>query len=147
MSIYTLSYHSRNRLAGLNLDPVGELMSILAVARARNAEAGVTGALIFTEERFVQILEGEKAEVDEIFGSIKRDRRHSAVTVLAIQEKPLRHFGAWSMAFVGRSPQARAYYWYFTRRTGFEWARIDNDALSQLMLDMMNLDHATFLQG
>jgi hypothetical protein len=147
MSIYTLSYHSRNRLADLNLQPVGELKNILGVAKARNAEAGVTGALLFNEERFVQILEGEKAEVEAIFGSIKRDRRHSAVTVLATQEKPIRHFGAWSMAFVGRSPQARAYYWYFTHRKGFEWARMDNDTLSQLMLEMMNLDNASFLQG
>ncbi len=144
MSTYTLSYHSRNRLS---LDSSTGLMDILAVSKARNAEAGVTGALMFNEQRFVQILEGEKNAVEETFGRIQRDHRHTAIVVLSRRVEPRRHFQDWAMAFVGRSRQARAYYWYFTRQKDFKWERMDAEILSQLMLNMMDLDQATFLAG
>lgn len=145
MPIYTLSYHSRNRLGDLTIDPAKDLMNILEVSKARNSVAGVTGALMFNDDRFVQILEGTKYQVDETFERIRRDSRHAEATILAIQEKPSRRFYDWCMAFVGGSRQARVYYWYFTRQADFRWEKMDNDVLCQLMLNMMDLDRATFL--
>jgi hypothetical protein len=146
VSVYTLSYHSRNRLIGFTLDRTSELMNILERSRARNAEAGVTGALMFNEQRFVQILEGGRDAVEETFARIQRDARHTAISVIGRRKEPRRRFSAWSMAFVGRSRQARAYYWYFTRQTDFLWQRMDSDVISQLMLNMIDLDEARFLR-
>jgi hypothetical protein len=143
---YALSYHSRNRLIGFTLDQTEALMSILETSRSRNAAAGLTGALMFNEQRFVQILEGEKDAVEETFARIKRDARHTAITVIARGAERRRLFPGWTMAFVGRSRQARAYYWYFTRRQEFLWDRMDNLAVYQLMSSIMDLDDARFLQ-
>jgi hypothetical protein len=146
VSVYALTYHSRNRLIGFTLDRTTELMNILEASRSRNAEAGVTGALMFNEQRFVQVLEGRQDAVEETFARIMRDPRHTAITVLARRKEPRQQFAAWSMAFVGRSRQARAYYWYFTRQKDFVWARMDSAVVSQLMLNMMDLDEARFLR-
>jgi hypothetical protein len=146
VSVYALSYHSRNRLIGFTLDRTSELMKILEASRTRNAEAGVTGALLFIEQRFVQILEGERDAVEDTFERIRGDSRHTAVTLIGRRKESRRLFGAWSMAFVGRSRQARAYYWYFTRQTDFVWKLMDGDMISQLMLNMMDLDEARFLE-
>jgi hypothetical protein len=117
MPIYSLSYHSRNRIEDLTFDTLSEIDKILAVAAARNAANEVTGALMFNEGRFTQILEGRKADVWTIFDSIRRDSRHSDVTVLATQSSIARRFNSWEMAFVGTSPAARTYYNNYTATT------------------------------
>jgi blue light- and temperature-responsive anti-repressor len=146
VSVYALTYHSRNRLIGFTLDRTSEVMNILETSRSRNAEAGVTGALMFNEQRFVQILEGERSAVEETFERIQCDARHTAIAVISRRKEPWRHFGAWSMAYVGRSRQARAYYWYFTRQQDFLWERTDGAVITQLMLNMIDLDDARFLR-
>ncbi len=143
--VYALSYHSRNRLIGFTLDRTDALMNILKVSRSRNATTGVSGALMFNEQRFVQVLEGERDAVEETFARIQRDARHTALIVIARRQEPCRQFQE-SMALVGRSRQARAYYWYFTRRKEFQWQRMDSVAISQLMRSMIDLDEAPFLQ-
>jgi hypothetical protein len=145
VSVYALTYHSRNRLIGFTLDRTAELMNIVETSRSRNAQAGVTGALMFNEQRFVQILEGEKNAVEETFERIRGDARHTAITVIARQKGPWRQFGGSSMAYAGRSRQARAYYWYFTRQQDFLWERTDGAVIMQLMLNMIDLDDARFL--
>jgi hypothetical protein len=94
-------YVSRSRLTtpGSNR----EIEEIVRLARSRNEERGITGALIFTDTSFAQIIEGEKAALDELMCSILKDPRHADVQVvrhLAVRE---RHFHRWSMAYSGPS--------------------------------------------
>src|SRR5271165_222470 len=138
--IYSLAYYSTSCVPGLNLDSSGELMKILRVARSRNRAAGVTGALLFNADRFVQVIEGSKTAVDEIFASIQRDPRHSHITVFMTEDKSERHFETWSMGFAGRSAEALKYYLYLTRQLGFRWEDLDNPALCQMIFTMMNFD-------
>src|SRR5271165_5639280 len=119
--VFVLAYHSKNRLPGLDFSPQGELAKIMDAARKRNKEAGVTGVLLLNTEHFVQILEGDEDAVRTIFESIKRDPRHTAVTVIASGRKPKRDFEGWSMALVGASKESRAFCWYLGRQRGFSW--------------------------
>ena len=80
-----------------------DVEAITAVARARNLEMKVTGALISTEQHFAQILEGAPARVDALMVSIRRDPRHSEVTVLQEVERSTRWFAQWSLAYAGQS--------------------------------------------
>jgi hypothetical protein len=102
--------------------------------------------MMFNEQRFVQILEGEERAVEETFARIERDARHTALTVLTRRSESRRRFTDCPMAFVGHSRQCRAYYWYFTRRQDFFWERMDSAAVFDLMESMMDLDKAPFLQ-
>ena len=142
MSIYTLSYTSKNLIEDLTADSLSSVASILEVARSRNAVYGITGALMFNEGRFTQILEGPEAEVSKIFKSIKEDARHSDINVIATQTVQNRRFKTWAMAFVGTSEPARRYYQSIIGAPEFEWKRVNNDKLCQLLLELVELDTA-----
>lgn len=108
MSVYSLVYSSA---AELNADSAADramVDSILATARRRNAEIGVTGALLFTEGKFVQALEGDRDMVRATYDRIVGDPRHSGIEVLASQFGDRRRFKEWSMAYVGNSEALRA---------------------------------------
>jgi len=79
------------------------ILDILTVSRSKNARLGVTGALLFSESCFIQVLEGEKSAVEEIYEAIERDQRHRDVTLLSFKEIPRRYFSKWSMAYSGAS--------------------------------------------
>lgn len=76
-----------------------ELQSLLAACRANNAKVGVTGALLYRDASFFQVLEGDKPVVETLFERISADHRHSRV--MKIIEEPIlkRDFGDWSMGF------------------------------------------------
>ena len=76
-----------------------ELMALLRASRARNRELGVTGLLAYRDGQFMQILEGEQADVREIYGSIAQDPRHQQVHPVWDEAIEMREFAAWPMAF------------------------------------------------
>lgn len=76
-----------------------DLQSILAVARRNNQAEGITGLLMFNGKRFLQVLEGPAASVEQTFARIQRDARHRAHVVLSRKAVDRREFGDWSMAF------------------------------------------------
>jgi hypothetical protein len=147
MPIFTLAYRSRNIVEDIHLDSSGEMTKLLEVARSRNAKLGVTGALVFNEGLFAQILEGDEPAVQEIFKSIQNDRRHTQIEVLPTQEFDHRRFESWSMAFVGPTPSARDYYKQFSLLNGFEWTEASAGALVDLMLDLIAIERAAGTKG
>jgi len=78
----------------------GDLEKLLDHARRSNAANGITGALVYAEGSFLQILEGDTARVQELMAKIQRDVRHEAVLILREGEVPEAIFGSWKMAFV-----------------------------------------------
>lgn len=75
------------------------LVELLAGSRASNAEAGITGVLLYGDGVFLQVIEGPPDAVRALFERIERDPRHHRIRV--VLERPIdeRRFGAWSMAF------------------------------------------------
>lgn len=74
-----------------------EVDRIVEDAQARNAQIGVTGALGFNGRNFVQILEGDSANVDALIASISADPRHSGFKVIDEKEVDARAFADWNM--------------------------------------------------
>ena len=74
--------------------------SILEQSRSNNPMLGLTGILCFTDDVFIQVLEGGRDEVCELFNNIIRDNRHSDVTILAFEEIAQRRFSNWTMGKV-----------------------------------------------
>lgn len=77
-----------------------ELTDLLFIARRNNGAVGVTGMLVYSSGEFLQVLEGEAANVVRIFDKISADRRHGNIMIL---QRGLgygeRLFGSWSMGF------------------------------------------------
>jgi hypothetical protein len=76
------------------------LDSILEQSAKNNPLLGITGMLCFANDVFVQVIEGGRDEVCELFNSIVRDDRHVHVRLLAYEEISERRFGNWMMGKV-----------------------------------------------
>ena len=74
--------------------------SILEQSRVRNPKLGITGILCFSENLFIQVLEGGRDEVCELYNTIVRDGRHQHVRILGFEEIRERRFGSWTMGQV-----------------------------------------------
>jgi Sensors of blue-light using FAD len=77
-----------------------QIESILDQSRRNNPRLGVTGILCFTSDVFIQVLEGGRDEVCELFNGIVRDDRHRDVRILVYEEISERKFGNWTMGQV-----------------------------------------------
>lgn len=76
-----------------------ELDALLLDARAFNAIAGVSGALLHQDGSFFQYFEGTKTGVGEVYSRIKASRRHRGLIELIAAPVNQRHFSTWSMGF------------------------------------------------
>lgn len=82
-----------------------ELEDLLEQAQANNPSQRITGALVYADGFFLQILEGERARVEELMQIIARDLRHEKVRVLYEGEVREPAFSDWSMAYVSATPE------------------------------------------
>ena len=94
---YRLIYRSHSKLSGK--DEAG-LADILKIARSKNAELGVTGALMLYDDWFAQVLEGPQAAVEDLYARIKHDTRHDMIRLNEAGPAQKRLFGKWAMAVV-----------------------------------------------
>jgi len=74
--------------------------AILEQSRRNNPSLGVTGVLCFSDDVFIQILEGGRDEVCELYNAIAADPRHVKVRLLVYEEISERRFGGWTMGQV-----------------------------------------------
>jgi len=98
------------------------LVSLLKRARANNDVRQLTGALLYHEGRFVQILEGPDEAVEKCFEAICADRRHRNIQKINEEQIQQRRSAEWTMAFRHSSPEVTAHSrgWddFFSGRTG-----------------------------
>lgn len=73
---------------------------ITSNATKANAVWRISGALAFNGMKFCQCLEGERENVHALLEVIKRDKRHSNITVVAQIEANNRCFEGWDMHWV-----------------------------------------------
>lgn len=86
----------------------GEALNYLLQQARRNNEAdGITGMLLYVERhmmsqitaRFMQVIEGDEADITSLFDKIKIDSRHHQITVLQQGNIGVRSFNDWVMGF------------------------------------------------
>jgi hypothetical protein len=104
-----------------------ELEEILVDARAGNEARHITGALVYVDGVFVQILEGEKDAVLGLMRSIGGDTRHASVKVFHEAEVESPTFGSWRMAFLSATPEQMAV-----------WAGLEGTASIESILDELH---------
>jgi uncharacterized membrane protein (DUF373 family) len=76
-----------------------ELLSLLTECQTKNTDNNLTGILLYANETFFQVLEGEEITVNKVYDSIKKDTRHKDCTVIDTQPIKERAFPYWSMGF------------------------------------------------
>lgn len=71
--------------------------AILETCAKNNVPHGVTGLLLYNGRNFLQLLEGEQADLDRLMASIEVDPRHAGVAVLHKGEVEARVCPDWAM--------------------------------------------------
>jgi hypothetical protein len=62
--------------------------------------AGITGILCQGQGLYIQILEGERSNVNRLYATLIKDKRHQNIELVSIEEIQTRRFPEWSMAHV-----------------------------------------------
>jgi len=73
---------------------------ILASSRKVNPAQGITGLLCYSGDIFMQVLEGGRDAVSQLYNTICRDPRHRDVVLLQYEEITERRFAGWTMGQV-----------------------------------------------
>lgn len=76
-----------------------ELKEILVKSQENNLRDGLTGMLLYGEETFVQLLEGDADVLNRTYGRIKNDKRHKHLSKLDEGSNDQRLFPDWSMGY------------------------------------------------
>lgn len=114
-----------------------DLGGLLHEARQGNERQNITGALVYGDGQFMQIIEGEEAELVSLYARLLKDPRHERVVKLADKQIAQRSFSEWSMAFQTVSPEQ------FSQLSGYmtpEQLNLEMPSLSAadtLLLQMM----------
>jgi hypothetical protein len=67
---------------------------------AINEKLNITGVLIYKDQNFMQLIEGDEAVIRSMFDDrIAKDKRHTFVNVIYEGQAPKREFSSWSMLF------------------------------------------------
>ena len=76
---------------------------ILEQSRKNNPALGITGLLCVSEDLFIQVIEGGRDEVCDLYNAIVADDRHQHVRLLTYEEITERRFANWTMGHVSIS--------------------------------------------
>jgi len=106
-----------------------DLEDILEQARSSNAARQITGALVYVDGTFLQVLEGEASTVKALMARIVADVRHETVTVLKEAEVAAPTFRDWRMAYVSATPAQVA-----------QWAGLPGTTAVPDILDVLRQD-------
>ena len=75
-----------------------ELTELLVECRTHNVLVGITGALLYQDGTFMQVIEGDEQSVRDLYAALGRDLRHRDLIEILLAERE-REFSDWSMAF------------------------------------------------
>ncbi|MDG4650644.1 BLUF domain-containing protein [Roseibacterium sp. SDUM158017] len=77
------------------------LDDILNTSARNNLRDHISGILMYHDQLFFQVLEGEKEKVDGLFRRIQADSRHTSIALMWTGEVNERCFSEWAMGFAG----------------------------------------------
>lgn len=76
-----------------------QLQSLVEKCNQNNTKLNITGMLLYNEGNFIQVLEGEKQIILDLYKIIEKDQRHNGMLKLSEGELEQRNFPDWSMGF------------------------------------------------
>ena len=93
--MHVIAYTSESQIPQAKLEK--SLSEIEDVAQKKNSEMEITGALFYLNSRFLQIIEGEKAALEDLMKTLQHDPRHSDIVYLKDSPIEKRSMATWDM--------------------------------------------------
>jgi hypothetical protein len=101
------------------------LEALVAAAAKANQRAGITGLLLAEGDYFLQVLEGPRECVSELFARIARDPRHARVTLIEARSITETSCPKWGMTLFDAITKSAALW------PGNETQRFDPTSMSE----------------
>jgi len=76
-----------------------DCIDLLVKANQYNRARDITGCLVYANNKFIQMLEGEHDVVSELYERIKNDPRHRNILTIIEMSVSQKLFPSWSMGF------------------------------------------------
>ena len=76
-----------------------DLTRLLENSRKNNQDKNITGMLMYIDGKFIQVLEGAKVDINDIYDIILSDPRHKKVSKIIEGRTIRRNFENWTMGF------------------------------------------------
>ena len=89
--VYTSEYIGKEEDINLVLD------DIVKKSKINNLEHGITGLLFYHNQRFIQVLEGERDALEGLMSILEKDNRHKNIQRILDQQIKKRGFMDWNM--------------------------------------------------
>jgi len=134
--MHQIVYYSRLNKTAVNGSTLSLLREIVDVSQRNNARDDITGALIFDNEWFLQILEGPAEAIDRTYHRIQKDPRHDLVTLVERRTATNRLFPEWGMGGTIRSMDVQEIFLDHGIAGAIEPARLPASTIVSLALDL-----------
>lgn len=108
------------------------LDKILQISRRNNVRDNITGALIISDQTFMQLLEGERDAVGRCFMRVMKDNRHRDIQVICSGDVEGRLFVEWSMHQIETSRVKQEILSRYTINGAFEPSQMSQFAIEDL---------------
>lgn len=118
-----------------------DVEAILNSARQCNAKLGVTGMLCFSQDYFLQCLEGSRDEVNAVYQRISKDTRHHNIVLLDYKEIAHREFGPWAMAYVPATAAVKHTILQYSIKDQFDPFMMSGESAQAFLLEMKSLQN------
>ncbi|MCW2525736.1 MAG: hypothetical protein JWM76_596 [Pseudonocardiales bacterium] len=76
-----------------------ELVALLETSRRNNEQASLSGMLLYCSQSFLQVLEGDDAQLESTYARIRADDRHTNLRMLMNADVSAPMFPDWTMGF------------------------------------------------
>lgn len=134
--ILRLTYISRYNNHNAN----GEVTRILAQAQQNNERNGITGALVFNHNYFLQSIEGARPIINELLRKLIKDDRHFSLQVVECCEVEQRRWSKWSMKYLIPSDENKGYALKYSTGTHFNPYLMSTPQIMMLIDTLSTLD-------
>jgi len=79
---------------------ISEIVQMLKDAQNYNYNNGISGLLIYGNDRFLQVIEGIKAPLSVLYSRITKDDRHHSIKTMTEEDIDMPSFNLWRMLFI-----------------------------------------------
>lgn len=112
------------------------IKQILSSAKENNEKNNISGLLLFSQQYFLQVLEGSRELVNATYELILNDRRHHKAIILDYAPITKRDFDSWSMGFIPELAFTKEICFRYSGKDAFEPYKMSGDSALGLLLEL-----------
>lgn len=146
MSPHRIVFYSRNETKFTGSTMKEFVRGVLDSCARHDRSSGLTGALLFNESFFVQVMEGDATALSAKMWSLAEDKRHSLMVIMAAGCVPKRSFLTWSVGYAGRSEALDRLYLRYGTSPSLDPTTMTAEGVMALMEEFMAAHAGQFVK-